>query len=68
MEKTNGLRDALSKTFADRRNWNRRIEVAGEHYIYCSAKNEIRRIDQREGYEVALLVGCFVLGKFVWCC
>ena len=43
MKKTNGLRDALGKTFADRRNWNRRIEVA-------------------------LLVGCFVLGKFVWCC
>lgn len=68
MKKTNGLRDALGKTFADRRNWNRRTEVAGDHYIYCSAKNEIRRIDQREGYEVDLLVGCFVLGKFVWCC
>lgn len=68
MKKTNGLRDALSKTFADRKNWNRRIEVAGECYVYCSAKNEIRRIDQQEGYEVALLVGCFVLGKFVWCC
>ena len=68
MKKTNGLRDALGKTFADHRNWNRRIEVAGDHYIYCLAKNEIRRIDQREGYEVAPLVGCFVLGKFVWCC
>ena len=46
MKKTNELRDALSKTFADRKNWNRRIEVAGECYVYCSAKNEIRRIDQ----------------------
>ena len=49
MKKTNELRDALSKTFADRKNWNRRIEVAGECYVYCSAKNEIRRIDQRGG-------------------
>ena len=68
MKKANGLRDALGKTYAARRNWTRRIEEAGEHYSNCSAKTEIRRIDQREGYEVALLVGCFVLGKFVWCC
>ena len=73
MEDDANKRRAIAKFAKDNQEKNdearkKIIEIKGEDYVYCSAKNEIRRIDQREGYEVALLVGCFVLGKFVWCC
>lgn len=68
MTKTNELRDKLVATFANKANHDKHITINGEDYIYISCRNEIRRVVHQAGEDVAVLVGCFAFGKFMWCC
>ena len=75
MKKTDDLKNKLVATFTKRNNWNKRIEIDGETYIYISAKNEIRREVRQSSGTIAALVGCFMfvgseiwMGNFMWCC
>lgn len=74
MKKTEELRQKLIETFSNRRNWNRRIEIDGEMYIYISAVNEIRREVKQSSETIAQLLACFALfvgsgyDQIMWCC
>lgn len=74
MKKTEEIRQVLRDVFSNRRNWNRRIEIDGEMYIYISAVNEIRREVHQPSGTIAQLVAHFSLfegngyDKIVWCC
>lgn len=72
MKKSNELREKLVATFADKKNWNRLIDIDGEKYIYISAVNEVRREVKQPSGTIATLVGCFTLvtdhNTFIWCC
>lgn len=68
MEKSNELKAKLTETFLNKQNWNREIAIDGETFIYISAENKIRRIVNQPSGKVAVLVACFVLDKFIWCC
>ena len=78
MKKSNDLRKKIVEAFKDKNNWNKRVEIDGNIYIYISAANEVRVICNRGKFETANLIGCFTLiggyssnygiGRFMWCC
>lgn len=68
MIKTNELKNKLETTFTNKANYNKHIQIDGETYIYISCRNEIRRVVHQNSGDIAVLVGCFTFGRFMWCC
>ena len=66
-ERTEELKNKLAATFSNKANWNKHIDIDGETYIYISCKNEIRQRIHQTGGDIAILVGCFAFGRFMWC-
>lgn len=56
------MRTEIEQIFANKKNWNKLIAVEGvdERLIYISAKNELRRVHNQNGYTVAILIGFYV--------
>ena len=61
-------KDTLVNIFADRKNWNKYIDIEGFLIIYNSEENMGRVVENRDGYRVDLPVFCFAFGNFMWCC
>lgn len=75
MRKTEELKKQIIKAFSDRCNWNRRIQIGDEVFVYMSAMNSVRREVHQPSGTILSPVGCFVfvgnespLGNFMWCC
>lgn len=68
------LRFKLTTILAIRRNWNHFITIAGRKFIYISAQNEIRMLQDQPSGQIARLIACFTLhgdanpmGALMWC-
>lgn len=68
MIKTDELKNKLETTFSDKVNHDKHITIDGDEYIYISCRNEVRKTAHQTDYTIAVLIGCFAFGKFMWCC